>query len=148
MRAACSWSVRGIPLQHSQGAQGIPAAWPALAVVDLQRHPAAIPGLERPSTLIVALRCDDLDRLGDAFVRLHAGAPQVLEPPQQVVMPPRWKGEARPVSAALAIPLDHLAGRSSAQQAALEEVFLPAQARRGHRAIGAARLLILEQRLE
>ena len=47
-------------------------------------------------------------------------------------MPPRREGEARPHGAALAISLDHLAGRPTAEEAALEQVLLRAQTRPDH----------------
>ena len=43
--------------------------------------------LERPSAVGVALRFHQLDRLGDPLVRLDAGAAQVVEAAQDVVVP-------------------------------------------------------------
>ena len=82
--------------------------------------------IERPPPVAVALRLDQRDRLGHALVRRDAALAQVLESPQHVVVPPRREGEARKHGAALAIALDHLAGRLPAEEAALEEVLLPA----------------------
>ena len=84
---------------------------------DLDRHRAGVAGLERPAAVAVALRCDQVDRLGHALVGRDAGAAQVFEPPQHVVVPPRREGEARPGGAALAVALDPLAGRPPAEEA-------------------------------
>src|SRR6185369_10000966 len=105
------------PVQDSQGAKSIPPARPALALVDLDRHPAGVPGLERPPSVAVAFRRHQVDRLGHTIVRLGTGPAQVLEPAEHVVMPPRREGEACPCGAALSIPLDRLAGRSPAPEA-------------------------------
>jgi hypothetical protein len=98
----------------------------ALAIVYLHRHHAGIPGLERPPAVVVALRLNQLDCLRHTLVGSDAGAAQIVERAQHVVVPPRRESEARPRGAALAISLDHLAGRSSSEKAALEEVLLPA----------------------
>jgi len=44
--------------------------------------------LERPAAIRIAIALDDRDRLGDSFVGLDAGLPQVLEPAQDVVEVP------------------------------------------------------------
>ena len=87
--------------------------------------------LERPPAVAVALRLDQLDRLGHALVRRDAGSAQVLESPQHVVVPPGREGEARPGG----VMID-LTGRPPPEEAALEQVLLPAEA--GLRHLGAA----------
>ena len=77
-----------MPVQHSQGAQGIPPARLALALVGLDRHDARIPNLQRPPAVDIAFGRDQVDCLGDAFVGGNAGAAQVLESTQHVVVPP------------------------------------------------------------
>ena len=47
--------------------------------------------------------------LGYSFVGRNSGTTQIFKPAQHVIVPPGGKGEARPVSSALAIALDHLA---------------------------------------
>jgi hypothetical protein len=47
-----------VPAEHAQGAEGVPPAQPALALVRLDRHPAGVPGLERPPAVAVGLRRD------------------------------------------------------------------------------------------
>src|SRR5260370_23404388 len=99
----------------------------SLAFVHLDGHHAGIPSLQRPQPIAVVLRCDQLDSLGHPFIVRNAGAAQVLESPQHVVVPPRRKRETRPLGAALAISLDYLAGRPAAEKAALEKILLPAE---------------------
>src|SRR5579859_2591430 len=82
--------------------------------------------LERPAPVAVALRRDQLDCFGHAFVGRDAGAAQVVEPAQHVVVPPRREGEARPRGAALAIARDYLAGRTPPEEPSLEEILLAA----------------------
>jgi hypothetical protein len=106
--------------------------FPALALVDLDRHLPWVPGLERPPTVGVALGLDQIDRLGHAVVGRDAGVTQMLEPPQHVVVPPRRERETGPGGAASLAISDHLAGRPATEEAALEEVIVPAPTRLGH----------------
>src|SRR6185312_9111575 len=141
-----------VPIQHPQGAQSIPAARPSLALVRRDRHPAGILGLQGPSAAFVTLRGYERDRLGNTLVGHRLGATKIVEAPQDVVMPPRRKGEATPLGAALAIPGDQLTRRPAPKETALEQIFLAAQTSSGdrRRALrpGNARLLELQQRLE
>ena len=57
--------LRGILVEHPQGAQGVPPARPAIALVHLERHLAGVLGLERPPAVGVALGRDQVDCLGD-----------------------------------------------------------------------------------
>ena len=90
----------------------------------------------RPS---VALRLDQLDRLGHALVGRDAGSAQVLESPQHVVVPPGREGEARPGG------VDDLTGRPPPEETALEEVLLPAEAGLRHLRPAPAGQFVLEQ---
>ena len=94
------------------------------------------------------LDATSVDRLGHALVGRDAGAAQVLQPAQHVVVPPGREGEARPRGAALAISLDHLAGRPPAEEPALEEVLLPAQTGLGHLRAAPDGPFVLEQGLQ
>src|SRR5262245_37219702 len=98
-----------MPAEHTQRAEGVPSAWPAFALVHLDRHPAGVLRLERPSAAGVALRHDQIDGFGHAGVWPDPSAAEVLEAPQHVVVPPRRKSEAGPHRVALAISRDHLA---------------------------------------
>src|SRR6266496_3201853 len=73
-----------VPAEHPQGAEGVPAAWPTLALVGLDRHVARVSDVERPAAVAVALGRDQVDRLGHPLVGVDAGAAQVLEAPQHV----------------------------------------------------------------
>src|SRR5579859_1036592 len=112
----------GIPIYHPQGAQGVPPAGPALGLVQLHRHGAGVLVLQRPAAVAITFGLDQLKRLGQPFVRRGASAAQVFEPAQYVVVPPARKGEACPGG------VDDLTGRAPPQQAALQQVFLTAQA--------------------
>src|SRR5262252_8913233 len=79
----------GVPAEHAQGAQRVPPARSAQGLVQLDRHYAGILRLEGPASFGVALRRDQLDRLAHAFIWRGAGAAQVVEPTQHVVVPPR-----------------------------------------------------------
>jgi hypothetical protein len=48
--------------------EGVPPARPALALVDLNRHLAGVPHLERPPAVAVALGLKQADRLSHPFV--------------------------------------------------------------------------------
>ena len=54
--------------------------------------------LERPSPVLLPLLRHQLDGLGDAFVGFDAGAAQVVQTPQHVVVPRGRKRELRPVA--------------------------------------------------
>jgi hypothetical protein len=89
--------------------------------------------LERPSPVLVTLVRHQVDRLGDARVWRGPRSAQVVEPPQNVVVPARGKRTLRPRRGPLELPIDgdNLSGRSRSEQAALEEIFLSAKASAG-----------------
>src|SRR5579871_1516888 len=115
------------PVQYPQGAQSVPSARLSLAFVHLDGHHAGILGLQRPPPIAVTLRCDQRDSLGHPFIVGNAGAAEILESPQHVIVPPGRERETRPLGAALAISHDYLAGRLAAEEAALEKILLPAK---------------------
>src|SRR5258707_310155 len=86
--------------------------------------------LERPTPVFVALLPHQIDRLGHALVGRDAGAPQVVQSPQDVVVPARGERNLGPrrFDSGLAVRSDDLSGRSRSEQAALEEVLLSAKA--------------------
>src|SRR6267143_6211325 len=141
-----------VPAKHAQGAEGVPPARLAFALVNLDRHRAGVPGLERPPAIAFALGRDQLNRLGDALVGCYAGAAQVLESPQHVVVPPRREGETRPLGVGRTsrprTRSNHLAGRPPAEEAPLEEILLPAETGLGHLRAAPAGSFDLEQSLE
>src|SRR5439155_3480167 len=103
------------------------AAGQTLTVVRLDGHRAGVPGFEGPAPVCAALRRDQLDRIGHSLVGRNAGAAQVIEAPQQVVVPPCRESKADPRGTALAVLLNHLAGQKPPGQAALEKILLPAE---------------------
>ena len=49
--------------------------------------------LERPAPVCPAATTDEVDRLGQSFVARRANRLEIVERPQNVVMPPGWKHE-------------------------------------------------------
>ena len=97
---------------------------------------------ERPSAVREPVALDDPDRLGDALVGLEPGIAQVVQPAQDVVVPPGREREPEPVG------IDHLAGRLPPKEPALEHVRLAAATRLPHPLRAADRPLVREQALE
>src|SRR5262245_4527290 len=99
--AQCGWragSSTSIPVQHAQCAQCVPAAGLADACFHLEVDPIRVNAIERPSPVLVTSLLHQLDRLGEALVGFGTGAPQVVEPPQHVIVPGGRKREARPAA--------------------------------------------------
>src|SRR5262245_44889424 len=129
------------PAQHAERSKGIPAARFAGAAFHLEVHRARMRILERPTPMFVALLPHQLDRLGDALVGCDAGAPQVVQSPQDVVMPPRGERHLGPrrLLSGLLVERDGLTGCSRPEQMSLEQILLPANASGGDigpRAVG------------
>jgi hypothetical protein len=53
--------------------------------------------LQGPSSVVVSLFLDQIDCLGTPLVRFDIGTPQVVESPQNVVVPAGREGEEGPV---------------------------------------------------
>ena len=126
-------------LEHAEGAQGVPAAGVADGGLEDHRHRLAVAQVQGPAAVLVAALLDDLDRLGEARVGGDAGAAQVVQAAQDVIVIAGREGEARPAA------VDHFAGRQRAQHAALEEVFVGPGPGLRHGGGGAARLLVGQQ---
>src|SRR2546427_4076024 len=84
-------SKRTRPAQHAERPKGVPAARLAGAAFHLEVHRTRMRVLERPSPVLVTLPRYQIDRLGDALVGREARPAQVVEPPQDVVVPARGK---------------------------------------------------------
>src|SRR5688572_20521130 len=98
--------------------------------------------LEAPSPILTALLDDEVERLGHPLVPRDPGTPQILQRPQDIIVVAVWERE-------LGIGrIDDLAGRKPAEEAPLEEVFLPpfTGRRQGWRAV--RRSLVLGKALE
>ena len=119
-----------------------PAARLPVALAEVHRQLVVEDEAERPPAVGVALRFDELDRLGDSLVRRDAGISEVIERAQGAVVPPGGKREMQPLAIA------DLAIRQAAQEPALEQVLLSALAGGGDVGVPAGGALVLEQSLE
>src|SRR5437870_2846314 len=143
-------SKRTRPAQHAERSKGVPAARLAGAAFHLEVHRTWMRILERPSPVLVALLRHQIDRLGDALVWREARSAQVVEPPQDVVVPARGKRTLGPRGGPPEFPIevDNLSSRSRSEQAALEEIFLSAKASAGNVRHRTLRPLVLQQSFE
>src|SRR6185503_15439664 len=91
-----------------------------------------------------------IDRFGDALVRSDARSAQVVERPQDVVVPARRKRTLRPRGGPPELPIDvdDLSSRSRSEQAALEEILLSAKPSGGDVGRRTLRLLVFQQSFE
>jgi hypothetical protein len=96
------------PSEHPQRAKGVPPARLVLDLLQFDRHVAGVPGFEQPPAVPIAFRCDQVNRTRHALGRRHAGASQILQPAEHVVVPPGRERETRPGSVTLSVLLDHL----------------------------------------
>src|SRR3954469_239495 len=106
------------PAKHTQRVQGVPTTRLSAGLVQLEVDVALVRLLEWPPSGRVACALDDIERLGDPVVRLHARGAKVVERPEDVVVPARWERELG------VLRIDELAGRQTAQQSAVEQVLL------------------------
>src|SRR5712672_1942291 len=85
-----------------------------------------------------------------ALVGRDAGAPQVVQSPQDVVVPARGERNLGPrrFDSGLAVRSDDLSGRSRSEQAALEEVLLSAKASASDVGPRTLRRLVFQQSFE
>src|SRR5438309_11898066 len=88
-------SRRTRPAQHAERSKGVPAARLAGATFHLEVHGARMRVLERPTPVLVALLPYQIDRFGHAVVGRDAGPPQVVQSPQDVVVPSAWGTKSR-----------------------------------------------------
>src|SRR2546423_9668271 len=113
-------SRRTRPAQHTERSKGVPAARLAGAAFHLEVHRTRMRVLERPPPVLVALLRHQIDRLGDALVWREARSAQVVESPQDVVVPARGKRTLRPRGGPPEFPIegDNLSSRSRSEEAA------------------------------
>src|SRR6185369_6978861 len=97
---------------------------------------------ERPAAVGIAVALDDGDRLLDTLVAREPRVTQVVEPAQDVEVPPVRERGSKPVR------VDHLAGRLSAEEPALQHVLLAAPAGLPYPGRTADRPLVLEESFE
>src|SRR5260370_26831305 len=106
-------AVSARPAQHAERSKGVPAARLAGAAFHLEVHRPRMGVLERPTPVFVALLPHQIDRLGHALVASDAGPPQVVQSPQDVVVPSRGKRTLRPRGGPPEFPIevDNLSSR-------------------------------------
>ena len=79
-------------LQHPQRAQRVPAAGLA-GGLHVEVHLASMFGLQRPGAVLAAFLQQDIQRVLHAGIVARAGAPEVVQRPQDVVEPARGVGQ-------------------------------------------------------
>src|SRR5665213_1758044 len=143
-------SRRARPVQHAERAKGVPAARLAGVAFHLEVHRTRVRILERPSPVRVTLLRHQRDRLGGALVWHDARSAQVVETPQDVVVPASGKRTLRPRGGPPEFPVevDNLSSRSRSEEAALEEIVLSAKASAGHVRHRTLCRLVLQQSFE
>src|SRR4051812_32644901 len=130
------------PFEHAHGAQGVPPAGLALAVLHLEVGLAGVHVLQRPAAVGATVPLDNAKRLVEAFLTLDAGVTQVVEPTQDVVEVPVRERELKPAL------VDDLACRFPPEQPPLQHVLLAAAPSIPHLGRAADRPLVLEQPLD
>src|SRR5213596_2382798 len=104
------------PSQHPPGPKRVPAAGhtdPFQFEVGL----ALVAILQRPSAVLALAVADNLDRLGEAWVRARVDRLEIVQSTEDVVVPPRREGEGKEDR------LDHFATPMGANQPMHEEEF-------------------------
>ena len=84
------------PTQDAQSPEGSPPARLARAALHLEVDRSRVRILERPAAKPISLARDHIDGLGGAIVGFDAGSPQIVQPPQDVVVPARGERNLRP----------------------------------------------------
>src|SRR6266700_1987018 len=105
-----------VPTQDSESAQCVPTACSAYAGLHLQWNIFGMKEVERPAPVLVAALNHGFDGFPDAAVGFDSRIAQIIESPQNVVVPKRRKGEAQPAF------VDDFAGSQRAEHAALEQI--------------------------
>ena len=114
--------------------------WPSPSSIWTWLSPRRRP--ERPPAVRIALASTTPMASAIALVGLDLGVAQVVESAQDVVMPPGRERGLEPVG------VDHLAGRLPPEQAAFQQVRLPAIAGLPYPRRASDRPLVFEQALE
>src|SRR5438093_13354271 len=99
------------PAQDSQGTECVPAARRSSRTFHVEVDLALMGLSERPSPVLVSTPCHQVDGFVGPFIGLHAGPAQVVQAPQDVVMPTSRKRESCPTrSMIFSVASDDLAG--------------------------------------
>ena len=107
-----------VPAEDAQGAEGVPAAGPVVAVFQGEVNPAGVSVLEGPEAIRLLLVANELDGFVKPGVGRMGGVSvaEVVEGAKDVVMPPWREGELEPGGA------DDVAGGFAAEQGAFEQI--------------------------
>ena len=138
------------PAQHAERSKGVPAARLAGAAFHLEVHRTRMRILERPTPVFVALLPHQIDCLGDALVGCDAGPSQVVQSPQDVVVPARGERNLGPCrsppvlrSVPMICPVDRDRNRRRSRR-----ILLSAKASGGDVGPRTLRRLVLQQPFE
>src|SRR3989442_7899314 len=85
-----------MPSQDAQGTECVPAARRSSPTFHVEVNPALVRLIERPSPVLVSTPCHEVDGFVGPFIGLDAGLPQVVQAPQDVVVPTSRKRESCP----------------------------------------------------
>src|SRR5713101_3589482 len=101
----------GIPAQDSQGTECVPAARRSSPTFHVEVDLALMGLSERPSPVLVSTPCHHFDGFVGPFIGLHARLSQVVQTPEDVVMPPSRKRKSCPArSMIFPVAIDDLSG--------------------------------------
>src|SRR5713226_4695510 len=110
-RGASVPRVVGIPAQDSQGTECVPAARRSSPTFHVEVDLALMGLSERPSPVLVSTPCHQVDGFVGPFIGLHARISQVVQTPEDVVMPTSRKRESCPTrSRIFPVATDDLSG--------------------------------------
>lgn len=108
------------PAQHPQSPESVPPAGLAYGLTGRQRQGLVVGPIEKPSPVSLLPALKDLHGLAHARIRRGARRSEVVQPPKDVVVVPGWKGQLQELR------VHDLAGRTTAEEATLQQVFLGA----------------------
>jgi len=97
--------------QNSQGTECVPAARSSLPTFHVEVDLALMGLIERPSPVLVSTPCHQVDGFVGPFIGPDASLSQVVQAPQDVVMPTSGKRESCPArSMIFTVAMDDLSG--------------------------------------
>src|SRR6266498_5256527 len=108
------------PVEHTERAEGVPAARRPHAALEVEVDATRVDAVEQPPAVGLPLRSHDLHGLRHPGIRVRARPAEVVERAQHVVAPVVGERELK------ICRVDDLAGALAAEQAALEQVLLTA----------------------
>src|SRR5579859_1323194 len=112
----------GIPAQHAEGAEGVPAAWLSDRLVERERKGFVVCAIKRPRAVGQAFFFNDLDGVMHARVRGDVGSAEIVERAQNVIAIARRERELEEFGT------DHFARGKAPEKCSIEKVLLGAAA--------------------